>query len=44
MRRCALFIVLVTLAAAAQESFHRAEQDREISYWLLEPSTHQFKI
>ena len=44
MRRCALFIVLVALAAAAQESFHRAEQDREISYWLLEPSTHQFKI
>ena len=26
------------------ESFHRAEQDREISYWLLEPSTHQFRI
>jgi len=44
MRRCALIILLVALAAAAQESFHRAEQDREISYWLLEPSTHQFKI
>jgi hypothetical protein len=44
MRRCALFIVLVALAAGAQESFHRAEQDREISYWLLEPSSHQFKI
>lgn len=44
MRRCALFIALVALAATAQESFHRAEQDREISYWLLEPSTHQFKI
>jgi hypothetical protein len=44
MRRCALFIVLVALAATAQESFHRAEQDREISYWLLDPSTHQFKI
>lgn len=44
MRRCALFIMLVALAAVAQESFHRAEQDREISYWLLEPSTHQFKI
>ena len=29
---------------AQQESFHRAEQDREISYWLLEPSTHQFRI
>jgi hypothetical protein len=23
---------------------HRAEQDREISYWLLEPETHQFRI
>ncbi len=24
--------------------FHRAEQDREIRYWLLDPSTHQFQI
>lgn len=23
---------------------HRAEQDREIRYWLLEPETHQFRI
>jgi hypothetical protein len=23
---------------------HRAEQDREIRYWLLDPGTHQFKI
>jgi hypothetical protein len=23
---------------------HRAEQDREIRYWLLEPATHQFRI
>jgi hypothetical protein len=42
------FLALVLLAAAAvmaqQEAFHRAEQDREISYWLLEPSTHQFRI
>jgi hypothetical protein len=41
-------IVLVALLSAAllaqQESFHRAEQDREITYWLLEPSTHQFHI
>jgi hypothetical protein len=36
---------VVALAASAQpESFHRAEQDREISYWLLDPSTHQFRI
>ena len=38
-------IFSVALAASAQqESFHRAEQDREISYWLLDPSTHQFRI
>jgi hypothetical protein len=24
--------------------FHRAEQDREIRYWLLPPETHQFRI
>jgi hypothetical protein len=23
---------------------HRAEQDREIRYWLLEPASHQFRI
>jgi hypothetical protein len=44
-----LFIVLAFFAPsfalwAQQESFHRAEQDREISYWLLEPSSHQFRI
>lgn len=41
------FVVTLMLLAAglqAQESFHRAEQDREISYWLLDPSTHQFRI
>jgi hypothetical protein len=46
MKRCPiLFLVLVAGALTAQqESFHRAEQDREISYWLLDPSTHQFRI
>src|SRR5438270_5100331 len=42
-----LLIVMMALAAAAgaqQESFHRAEQDREISYWLLYPASHQFRI
>lgn len=40
-----LWLALVATALTAQdESFHRAEQDREISYWLLEPSTHQFRI
>jgi len=32
------------VASAQPESFHRAEQNREISYWLLDPSTHQFRI
>lgn len=46
MRKLApLLLTVVALAVPAQqESFHRAEQDREISYWLLEPSTHQFRI
>ena len=44
-----LLIVILVFAPwfplpAQQESFHRAEQDREISYWLLDPSTHQFRI
>ena len=44
-------VVCAGLAAAAASipmalhgQFHRAEQDREITYWLLEPTTHQFKI
>ncbi len=35
-------LLLVPLLAAAQ--FHRAEQDREIRYWLLDPASHQFRI
>ena len=38
--RAALF--LVPLLAFGQ--FHRAEQDREIRYWLLAPEKHQFRI
>ena len=42
------FLLLLLLAAASltaqTESFHRAEQDREITYWLLDPATHQFRI
>jgi hypothetical protein len=30
--------------AAAQTEFHRAEQDREITYWLLAPESGQFRI
>src|SRR5258708_8995457 len=46
MKRIASACVLLLVAArgAQDESFHRAQQDREISYWLLEPSTHQFLI
>jgi hypothetical protein len=46
MKRFVLVCVLLLAAAmmAQDGSFHRAEQDREISYWLLEPSTHQFLI
>lgn len=45
MRRLVPVLALFCVAGVAQqESFHRAEQDREISYWLLEPSTHQFRI
>jgi len=35
-------LLLIPGLLAAQ--VHRAEQDREISYWLLDPSTHQFRI
>lgn len=46
MKRVALLLLAVAAGTlfAQQESFHRAEQDREISYWLLDPSTHQFRI
>jgi hypothetical protein len=35
-------ILLFPLLSFAQ--FHRAEQDREIRYWLLDPASHQFRI
>jgi hypothetical protein len=35
---------LLLVPALAFGQFHRAEQDREIRYWLLDPSTHQFRI
>jgi hypothetical protein len=35
---------ILVLSVAAQSQFHRAEQDLEITYWLQDPSTHQFKI
>lgn len=42
MKPALLTLFVAALPLAAQ--FHRAEQDREISYWLLDPSTHQFRI
>src|SRR5207247_7326663 len=39
-----LGMTIVFMAIVAVAQFHRAEQDREISYWLLEPATHQFRI
>jgi hypothetical protein len=35
-------VLLIPLLAMAQP--HRAGQDREIRYWLLDPATHQFRI
>jgi len=40
MKRSVLILLPCLLAA----QFHRAEQDREIHYWLLDPDSHQFKI
>jgi hypothetical protein len=46
MKRSLILLLAAGMGAlvAQQPSFHRAEQDREISYWLLDPSTHQFRI
>ena len=33
-----------TTAPAPASGNHRAEQTREITYWMLDPSTHQFRI
>jgi len=39
-----LFVSSTSLARQEEEPFHRAEDDREITYWLLDPSTHQFRF
>ncbi len=41
MKKGALLLLMPLLCFG---QFHRAEQDREIRYWLLDPSTHQFAI
>jgi hypothetical protein len=38
----ALWLCLIPALAFGQ--FHRAEQDREIRYWLEDPATHRFRI
>jgi hypothetical protein len=42
MKKALLLLLLTPLGLLAQ--VHRAEQDREITYWLLDPATHQFRI
>ena len=37
-------LIALAFAAMCWGQFHRAEQDREIRYWLLEPESHQFRI
>ena len=36
--------LLLLVPALVFGQFHRAEQDREIRYWLLDPASHQFRI
>ena len=36
--------MVLLIPALAFGQFHRAEQDREIRYWLLDPSSGQFRI
>lgn len=44
MKRLAILLLFALPLFAQQESIHRAEQDREIRYWLLDPASHQFFI
>ncbi len=39
-----LYLACATPALAQEEPFHRAEDDREITYWLLDSQTHQFRF
>ncbi len=38
------FLALLIFGSLLCAQLHRAEQDREIRYWLLDPQTHQFRI
>jgi hypothetical protein len=44
MTRGVAFLLGILLAAPGLAQLHRAEEDREITYWLLAPETHQFRI
>ena len=37
-------MIKLLVAGLLLMQFHRAEQDRTIRYWLLEPESHQFRI
>ena len=37
-------LLLLAVGGVLAAQMHRAEQDREIRYWLLDPQTHQFRI
>ncbi len=39
-----VLLLLLPVLLAAQSNFHRAAQDLEIRYWLLDPAGHQFRI
>lgn len=43
-KRSHLLLLALLIPATLAAQFHRAEQDREIRYWLLDPTTHQFHI
>ena len=38
------WLAALLLPGLLSAQFHRAEQDREIRYWLLDPQSHQFRI
>lgn len=40
----ALLLCGASVATAQEERFHRAEDDLEITYWMLPPETHQFRF
>jgi hypothetical protein len=42
--KLAIIAALFISPFIAHAQFHRAEQDRVITYWLLDPATHQFRI